>query len=951
MELFRLMAVVACACVAVPAVLSAQVNVGPQQFEVGVFIDLTPDVTPPSVPSGVSATAISAIPQISVSWNASTDDQNMSYYNVYRDNALYASTTLTSYPDTSIFYDVTYAYTVSAVDLTGNESARSATVTALVTDTGGGGGASDNTPPTIPDNVGALVDLNIPEVALSWDPSTDAGSGMDRYRVYRDGVFRASVSVGTTYQDITVVLGNTYIYTVSAVDRAGNESDESDPLLVDVSLPPDTTPPTVPANLSVDLITSAPPSVSLSWDVATDTESTIGGYRLFRNGVLIADSATTTYTDTTVLNNTSYSYRVSAYDSEGNQSAQSAAVVANVPVAPDTTAPSVPTNLARTINTTAPSVTLTWSASTDSGGSGLAGYRVFRGGVQIATTTGLTYLDTAVTFNTTYTYRVAAFDAAGNQSAQTAPVTAPIPAPPPPPDTTPPSVPAGLSGIPDGDVPSVALSWNASTDAGSGVASYNLFRNGTFLTSVSGLSFVDTTVAQGTSYLYRVSAVDGVGNESARSDAITINVPAPPPPDPDDDEDDTGGGGGGGIIVIPDDDTVTPTPTPGTTTDNVPIEPGNEPGEIDEPVERPRATTSLPRVPDVVRDTAENIGARIRETAEEVDRIVPEDPGRQRIITVGSAVTGVVAPAIQIAVAPALSGASFWYVLLSRVGDIGQLFAWLFPWLGIRKRRKPWGTVYDSISKQPLDPAYVELINAETNEAVTSAITDLDGRFGFTAPPGTYRIKAQKTNYVFPSRRLIGKSDDAIYEHLYFGEELTVSGEGEEQSVLIHDIPMDPEKFDWNEFEKRRLGVMTFYSRYDLIIHYLSAVLFYFGLSFAVFVLILNPTLFNGIILSIYAIVIILRLAFMKPRTNGTVIEKDTGAPLAYAAIKVFIPGQERPAKKVVTDHMGRYYCLVRPGTYQVVIEAQTEDGQYLPIFRTEEMTIKKGVIDTKFEV
>jgi hypothetical protein len=77
--------------------------------------------------------------------------------------------------------------------------------------------------------------------------------------------------------------------------------------------------------------------------------------------------------------------------------------------------PSVPTGLAAS-NITASSVTLGWSASTDTGGPGLGGYYVYRNGntgTPIATvTSGTTYTDNSVSSSTTYTYQVAAFDTA-----------------------------------------------------------------------------------------------------------------------------------------------------------------------------------------------------------------------------------------------------------------------------------------------------------------------------------------------------------------------------------------------------------------------------------------------------------------------------------------------------------------------------------------------------------
>ena len=68
-----------------------------------------------------------------------------------------------------------------------------------------------------------------------------------------------------------------------------------------------------------------------------------------------------------------------------------------------------PTSLSATaINPTR--IDLSWGASTDSGGSGLAGYRVYRGGSQIATTSSTSYSDTTVSGGTSYSYNVAAYD-------------------------------------------------------------------------------------------------------------------------------------------------------------------------------------------------------------------------------------------------------------------------------------------------------------------------------------------------------------------------------------------------------------------------------------------------------------------------------------------------------------------------------------------------------------
>ena len=95
------------------------------------------------------------------------------------------------------------------------------------------------------------------------------------------------------------------------------------------------------------------------------------------------------------------------------------------PPAADITPPSVPANLAIGAVDSS-SVSLSWSASTDTGGSGLAGYRVYRDGAAtpLATVTAPSYTDSGLAAQSTYSYTVRAYDNAGNQSAEAAPVTA-----------------------------------------------------------------------------------------------------------------------------------------------------------------------------------------------------------------------------------------------------------------------------------------------------------------------------------------------------------------------------------------------------------------------------------------------------------------------------------------------------------------------------------------------
>jgi len=98
---------------------------------------LLADTTPPSIPTGLSATAVSQS-QVNLSWSASTDPQvsgattsGLSGYKVYRNGVLIApSVTLTSYQDTGLTASTQYTYAVSSIDLVLNESSQSATAQA-----------------------------------------------------------------------------------------------------------------------------------------------------------------------------------------------------------------------------------------------------------------------------------------------------------------------------------------------------------------------------------------------------------------------------------------------------------------------------------------------------------------------------------------------------------------------------------------------------------------------------------------------------------------------------------------------------------------------------------------------------------------------------------------------------------------------------------------------------
>ena len=87
----------------------------------------------------------------------------------------------------------------------------------------------------------------------------------------------------------------------------------------------------------------------------------------------------------------------------------------------DQTPPTTPGNL-RVTGTTTTTASLAWNASTDD--VGVTGYQVSRGSTIVGNVTGLTFTDSGLTANTTYSYTVRALDASGKQSGAAGPVNA-----------------------------------------------------------------------------------------------------------------------------------------------------------------------------------------------------------------------------------------------------------------------------------------------------------------------------------------------------------------------------------------------------------------------------------------------------------------------------------------------------------------------------------------------
>lgn len=94
--------------------------------------------------------------------------------------------------------------------------------------------------------------------------------------------------------------------------------------------------------------------------------------------------------------------------------------------------------------------------------------------------------------------------------------------PSPSPDLTPPTAPTLLTAL-SVTATQINLSWKASTD-NKGVIRYDIFRNGSYLTSTDQTSFNNTGLTPSTSYSYQVKGKDEAGNNSPASNTLNITT-------------------------------------------------------------------------------------------------------------------------------------------------------------------------------------------------------------------------------------------------------------------------------------------------------------------------------------------------------------------------------------------------------------------------------------------
>ena len=239
--------------------------------------------------------------------------------------------------------------------------------------------------------------------------------------------------------------------------------------------------------------------------------------------------------------------------------------------------------------------------------------------------------------------------------------------------------------------------------------------------------------------------------------------------------------------------------------------------------------------------------------------------------------------------------------LISLFPNIVYLLMQFFQLIGVRRRRQPWGVIFDSQTGQPIAFAVTRIYGKQYNRLLETAISDSRGRYGFLTKQGIFFLTIQKAGYKFPSRL----KTSPYYEDLYLGGDFQTS-----EKTVSFNIPMDPEVI------LRKFSAWVALVKVNRLFSKIRLPIIVAGSVIALFSFIATLDKLYLLSLFFYFLLTLLELLRSKKIRNYGLIQDPFGQSLETAIIRIYDQKTGRLISTDVTDAEGRYHFLISPGNY-----------------------------------
>ncbi len=322
---------------------------------------------------------------------------------------------------------------------------------------------------------------------------------------------------------------------------------------------------------------------------------------------------------------------------------------------------------------------------------------------------------------------------------------------------------------------------------------------------------------------------------------------------------------------------------------------------------------------------------QVQESTQEILEMVPGGTMSLRFIT------------FLLLITPLITTGSALIDLLSGLNSVNYFKYWilaLMEALGLRRKRNPWGVVFDSKTLQPIPHAHVNVLN-ERLKILESTIAGPDGRYAFLISPRGLAGSEQKIQffaehpkYKFPTQKTFADMANMPFGDIYLGGMITVNPQ---QSSNL-DLPMDP-------IAKTRTSPRALFRKALITFSNFS---FWAAFPLTVAGYIAQPDVISFGLIVLFVFIAIARLLKIRPKPFGIIRNSATGLPMALAPIYLTDLANNR-VTFAVSDFRGRYFMMVPKGKYY--LHASTSGDVPQPRHLQKELTTGNGWVSQDLKV